>query len=31
MRIAMITSWDRHCGIYTYTRPLVEEMRRQGH
>lgn len=31
MRIAMVTSWDRHCGIYTYSRPLVEEMRRQGH
>lgn len=31
MKIAMVTSWDRHCGIYTYTRPLVEEMRRQGH
>ncbi len=27
----MVTSWDRHCGIYTYSRPLVEEMRRQGH
>ncbi|HEX2924071.1 MAG TPA: glycosyltransferase [Chloroflexota bacterium] len=31
MRVAMVTSWDRHCGIYTYTRPLVEEMRNQGH
>ncbi len=31
MKIAMVTSWDRHCGIHTYTRPLVEEMRRQGH
>lgn len=31
MRIAMVTSWGRHCGIYTYSRPLVEEMRRQGH
>ncbi len=31
MRIAMVTSWDRHCGIFTYTRPLVEEMRCQGH
>lgn len=27
----MVTSWDRHCGIYSYSRPLVEEMRRQGH
>jgi len=27
----MVTSWDRHCGIYTYSRPLVEEMRRRGH
>jgi len=27
----MVTSWDRHCGIYTYSRPLVEEMRKQGH
>ena len=31
VKIAMVTSWDRHCGIYTYTRPLVEEMRRRGH
>lgn len=31
VKIAMVTSWDRHCGIYTYTRPLVEEMRGQGH
>jgi glycosyltransferase involved in cell wall biosynthesis len=27
----MVTSWDRHCGIYEYSRPLVEELRRQGH
>lgn len=27
----MVTSWDRHCGIYNYSRLLVEEMRRQGH
>ena len=31
MRVVMVTSWDRHCGIYSYSRPLVEEMRRQGH
>jgi len=31
MKIAMITSWQRECGIYSYTRPLVEELRRQGH
>ncbi|MDE3076138.1 MAG: hypothetical protein KGJ86_11985, partial [Chloroflexota bacterium] len=31
MKIAMITSWDRECGIYSYTRPLVEQLRRQGH
>ncbi len=31
MKIAMVTSWDRYCGIYTYTRPLVDEMARQGH
>src|SRR5579884_4195069 len=31
MKIAMVTSWDRVCGIYTYARPLVEELRRQGH
>ena len=27
----MVTSWERHCGIYRYSWPLVEEMRRQGH
>ncbi len=27
----MVTSWDRHCGIYSYSRPLVEEMSHQGH
>lgn len=31
MRIAMVTSWERHCGIYSYSRSLVEEMRHQGH
>jgi glycosyltransferase involved in cell wall biosynthesis len=31
MNVAMVTSWDRSCGIYTYTRPLVEELQRQGH
>src|SRR5438270_9620180 len=31
MKIAMLTSWARECGIYFYTRPLVEELRRQGH
>ncbi|GEM_PF-1326001 len=31
MKIAMVTSWERDCGIFFYTRPLVEELRRQGH
>jgi len=31
MKVAMIASWERDCGIYFYTRPLVEELRRQGH
>jgi glycosyltransferase involved in cell wall biosynthesis len=31
MKVAMISSWQRECGIYFYTRPLVDELRRQGH
>lgn len=31
VKIAMVTSWERHCGIYAYSRPLVDEMRRKGH
>lgn len=27
----MLSSWQRDCGIFFYTRPLVEELRRQGH
>lgn len=27
----MLSSWARDCGIYFYTKPLVEELRRQGH
>lgn len=27
----MLSSWQRDCGIYFYTRPLVDELRRQGH